>query len=118
MPWDTLARSLYLFLADPNDLVLRLNLIFFLLACGLVMIRRLRLEYRLYAWASLAMFLTKSSDPVLQSTTRYVLAVFPAPIALARLLENRRYSLALFCGIGAGVNLLFLWAFFRWSLVV
>lgn len=117
-PWTTLAHAFRAFAAKPPDLILRLNLVFFLLAGGLVLVRRLRLEYRLYAFATLALFLTKSTDPLLQSTIRYVLAVFPAFIALAMLLEKRPLGLVLLCLFFGLVNVVLLLGFFRWSLLV
>lgn len=117
-PWSTLAESFRAFVASPPHIVLRLNLIFLLLACGLLLIRGLRLEYRLYGFAAAAMFLTKSTDPLLQSTVRYVLAIFPVFIALTMLLEGRRTGTTLLCAIFGLVNAVLLLGFFRWSLLV
>jgi Glycosyltransferase family 87 len=117
-PWSTLAASVRAFFATPPNLILRLNLIFLVLACGLMLVRRLRMEYRLYALASLALFLTKSTDPLLQSTVRYVLAVFPLFLALAMVLERRRVGLIAFCAFFAFLNAVLLFGFWRWSLLV
>ena len=118
LPWETLAAAVRAFFANPPNLILRLNLIFFLLACGLLLVRRLRPEYRLYAAALLAFFLTKSTDPLLQSTVRYVLAVFPAFFAVAMVVEKRPAGLALLCGFFGLVNAALLFGFWRWSLLV
>lgn len=117
-PWSTLAASVRSFFTTPPNLILRLNLIFLLLACGLMLVRSLRMEYRLYALASLSLFLTKSTDPLLQSTVRYVLAVFPSFIALAVVLEKRRFGLAGICAVFGLINALLLFGFWRWSLLV
>jgi hypothetical protein len=117
-PWTTLAASARAFFATPPNLILRLNLVFLTLACGLMLARRLRMEYRLYALASLTLFLTKSTDPLLQSTVRYVLAVFPSFIALAMVLEKRRAGTAALCAFFALIDALLLFGFWRWSLLV
>jgi len=117
-PWQTLAASVRGFFASPPNLILRINFVFLALACGLLLVRRLPVEYRLYALASLALFLTKSTDPLLQSTVRYILAVFPAFIALAIVLEKRPLGLAVLCAFFALVNAALLFGFWRWSLLV
>ncbi len=117
-PWTTLAAAFRAFAANPPQLVLRLNLIFLLLACLLLLVRGLRMEYRLYGFAAVAMFLTKRTDPLLQSTVRYVLEVFPVFIACAALLEGRLRGLAVLCGIFGLVNAVLLLGFWRWSLLV
>jgi hypothetical protein len=117
-PWTTLAAGFRSSFAAPPNLILRLNLMFLLLACGLMLVRTLRMEYRLYVLASLTMFLAKSTDPLLQSTVRYVLAVFPSFIALAMVLDKRRMGLLGLCAILALINAVLLFEFWRWSLLV
>jgi len=117
-PWKTLADSVRSFFATPPHLILQLNLIFLVLACGLLLVRRLRMEYRLYAVASLTLFLTKNTDPLLQSTMRYVLAVFPSFIALAIVLEKRHASMIGVCTFLALIDAVVLYEFWRWSLLV
>jgi hypothetical protein len=117
-PWTTLAASVQAAFAPAPNLILRLNVTFLALACGLMFVRRLRMEYRLFALASLALFLTKRTDPLLQSTMRYVLAVFPSFIALALALERRRITLAVVWAIFALINAVVLFEFWRWSLLV
>jgi hypothetical protein len=114
-PWATLLASVRAF---PTGPLLRLNLIFLLLATGLALVRGLRTEYRLYALASLALFLTKRTDPLLQSTVRYVLAVFPVYIAAAAVLENRKLGLAVLCAFFGAIDAALLYGFWRWSLLV
>lgn len=117
-PWTTLWLALRGSIAVPADPVLRINVIFLLLTCGLALVRNLRMEYRLYAFAAIALFLTKNTDPLLQSTVRYVLAVFPTFLALAMLLERRRLGLMALCGLFAVANAVLVVAFWRWSLVL
>ncbi|HLH15858.1 MAG TPA: hypothetical protein VKX45_01490 [Bryobacteraceae bacterium] len=117
-PWTTLGAAFRGFVANPPELILRLNLILLLLACLLLLTRGLRMEYRLYGLAAVAMFLTKRTDPLLQSTVRYVLAVFPVFIAAAALLEDRRRGMAVLCGIFGLLNAVLLLGFWRWSLLV
>jgi hypothetical protein len=46
-------------------------------------LRPVRPEYKIYAVAAMCLFLTKHTEPLLQSTTRYPLAVFAAYPALS-----------------------------------
>jgi hypothetical protein len=117
-PWTTLAAGLAAAFGPPPNLILRLNVGFFVLACALLFARGLRTEYRLFAVASLALFLTKSTDPLLQSTMRYVLAVFPSFIALAIVLEKRPAALVTVWAVFALINAVVLFEFWRWSLLV
>jgi len=77
-PWVTLALCLHRFVSGGLDLLFKFNFVFFALICGLALLMRIRTEYKLYAAAMLLMFLCKKTDPLLQSTMRYVLVVFPA----------------------------------------
>jgi hypothetical protein len=72
----------------------------------------------LYALASLTLFLTKSTDPLLQSTMRYVLAVFPSFVALAIVLDKRQVGLAAVLAFLALLNGVVLFEFWQWSLLV
>jgi hypothetical protein len=116
-PWITLLHSIQVFASPAPNLLLRMNLLFFLLALALALLSGLRTEYLLYAAAALAMFLTKSTDPLLQSTMRYVLCVFPAVIGLAARLTSRA-GLVLVLAAFLPLNALLLYEFFRWSLLV
>lgn len=100
-----------------DDSMLCLNLAVLLLVYSLAFLKRLRLEYTLYALATLCLFLSKKTDPLLQSTMRYLLAVFPAHAALGCLLRSRAGYI-----LGATLllllNLRLLLHFFEWSLVL
>ncbi len=116
LPWTTLYASLQQALTT-HDAVLILNLAALCAVFIPVFVKRLRAEYTLFALGALILFLTKKTDPLLQSTMRYVLAVFPAFASLAALLKHPfLFALALF--VMALFNFILLWTFFNWALVV
>ncbi len=115
-PWTTLFASVRDALAG-GGLLLDLNLGILILIYALALARPLAIEYALYALATLALFLAKKTDPLLQSTMRYVLAVFPAYAALAALLEGW-VPCAVVAVLLFDFNLLLLFRFFDWSLIV
>jgi len=93
------------------------NFVFLVLICGLALLTRIRTEYKLYAAAMLSMFLCKKTDPLLQSTMRYVLVVFPAFIGLALSMKHLVGWVVLSAFLVL-LNGVLLWKFFEWSLVV
>ena len=115
-PWTTLAASLEQ-AATTRDAVLILNLGALALIFIPVFVKRLRLEYTLFAAATLALFLAKKTDPLLQSSVRYVLTVFPGFASLAAILKHP-FLLALLLVTFVLVNLILLWSFFEWGLIV
>ena len=119
LPWTTLWTSIRTLLARPNP-ILALNLAFLVAACVLVACSRQRTEYVLYAAAALVVFLTKQTEPPLQSTTRYLLIVFPAFVGLARCLQSPTLQprFGMLCAALFVINLGLLWLFLGWSLVL
>jgi hypothetical protein len=116
-PWVTLALCLHRFVSGGLDLLFKFNFVFLVLICGLALLTRVPTEYKLYAAALLLMFLCKKTDPLLQSTMRYVVVVFPAFIGLALSMKHLVgwVVLSAFLVLFNGV---LLWGFFEWSLVV
>jgi hypothetical protein len=115
-PWTTLFAAIRESFTT-FDALLILNLT----ALGVIFIpafiKRFRLEYTLFALATLVLFLTKKTDPLLQSASRYSMEVFPAFASLAAILKHPfLFALSLF--LLALLNLILLWSFFNWALVV
>ncbi|MGH9855175.1 MAG: hypothetical protein ACREBD_35530 [Blastocatellia bacterium] len=115
-PWTTLFASIRESFTT-FDALLILNLT----ALGVIFIpafiKRFRLEYTLFALATLVLFLTKKTDPLLQSASRYSMEVFPAFASLGSVLKHPfLFALSLF--LMALLNLILLWSFFNWALVV
>jgi hypothetical protein len=115
-PWQTLGESFRRVILCP-DLLLTANLIALLVVAGVTLTKGLRLEYTLFAVSILCLFLAKKTVPLLQSTMRYVLAVFPAYASLACYLKS---DLAFAAGVLASfaLNLVLLALFLAWTLVV
>src|SRR5262249_21604930 len=115
-PWVTLAASVREMITRP-DIVLFLNLAALVSVSGLALGRRVRPEYTLYAIAAVGLVLVKRTDPLLQSTMRYMLMVFPAYPALGLALRDRtRFGVAL--AVALYVHLVVFWIFLGWGLIV
>jgi len=99
------------------DAVLLLNLTALIVVFVPTFLKRIRAEYVLFSLSALLMFLTKKTDPLLQSSSRYALAVFPAFASLATFIKHPfliAFSLLAMCLL----QFLLLWSFFEWALVV
>lgn len=110
--WASLREAVATF-----DAVLLLNLAALVIVFIPSFLKRIRAEYLLFSLAALTMFLAKKTDPLLQSSSRYVLAVFPAFGSLALWIKHpflKALSLIVFCLL----QFLLLWSFFEWALVV
>jgi hypothetical protein len=116
LPWTTLFASLRELVVRP-DVVLFLNLAALVIVAGLTLARRIRLEYTLYALAALGFVLVKRTDPLLQSTMRYLLMVFPVYPALGLALRDR-LTFAIALAVALYANLLAFWIFLGWGLIV
>jgi hypothetical protein len=115
-PWTTLAASVREMLAHP-DVILFMNLAALVIVAGLTLGCRIRPEYTLYAIAALGFVLVKRTDPLLQSTMRYMLMVFPVYPALGLALRDRtQFGIALAVALYA--NLVAFWIFLGWGLIV
>jgi len=123
-PWMTLGGSVRellngRFVVDGSlgvDALLLMNVVLLAVVFVPVFVKPLRSEYALYGIAVLVLLLSKKTDPLLQSTDRYVLAVFPAWMGWARWLGRRSLPLVVLPLFFANTFLLL--AFFEWALVV
>jgi hypothetical protein len=88
MPWTTLFAAFPPVFRD-GDWLVGLNLIALLFCVAILFnARTLRLDYLLFSAACLTMFLSKRSEPLLQSTPRYVLLMFPVFLCWARRIKR------------------------------
>lgn len=117
-PWMTLVQSLRRVFTGGSDLLFLLNFISVVAVCCLVLLMPARTEYKLYTVAVLVLFMSKKTDPLLQSTMRYLVVVFPAFTALALLLRNRAAGLIVLSVFFLLLNGILLYGFFEWGLVV
>jgi hypothetical protein len=115
-PWTTMSDAVRS-LAHGGNLLLLLNAGVFVIVGAAALSRRVRPEYKIYAAAALCLFLTKHTQPLLQSTTRYSLAIFAAYPALS-VKCGRGVSFAFMVFIAAALNLLLFRAFLDWGLAV
>jgi hypothetical protein len=120
LPWNTLAASIQAVLRGHN-LLLELNLIAIAAIAISILAARTsgvkRPEYIWYSAGALALFLTKQTNPLLQSSMRYLLAVFPLFLVCAKLVK--RPIVATLVGVALlGCNLILFGVFLGWGLVV
>jgi hypothetical protein len=114
-PWTSLAEAIRA-LAHGGDRLLLLNLGIFAIVGAAALMPAVRFEYKIYAIAAMCLFLTKHTQPLLQSTTRYSLSLFAAyPVLSARFQGLSFACLMLVCAV---VNLFLLLTFFDWGLVI
>jgi hypothetical protein len=115
-PWVTI-RDVLWSLTHGIDLLLTLNCIVLAGIAAASFSRRVRVEYQIFAVAAIGLFLAKHTDPLLQSTMRYSLSLFPAFPAIASRC-GRGTGFGRLTAVLFGINLSLLWAFWDWSLVV
>jgi hypothetical protein len=116
LPWDTLLAAVLAIVGFIEPLV-SIDLVFFLVIAWLALRRRTNWGYAVYAGTLLLLFLMKKTDPLLQSTSRYLLAVFPAFAELPGRLSNR-YALATVASVFVLLHATALSLFWWWWLVV
>jgi hypothetical protein len=115
-PWRTAADVVW-FLGHGANLLSFFNCGALLLVTFGTFVRRLRTEYHIFAIAAIALLLTKHTEPLLQSTMRYALSVFPAfPAISARCRWGLTFAGLVF--VAFGLNILMLKVFLDWGLVV
>lgn len=89
LPWETLWRGL----VSPAPFV-ALNMLALGLLAAFSLAMTDRLEYAVFTLGAIGLFLSKETTPVLQSTSRYVLVLFPAFIDAGRIFQSRvRFTL-------------------------
>jgi len=117
-PWVTLAhaaRELYL----RPDTLLALSLVVLALFAFTGILARRRAEDRWFAAAVITHILLRLCNPALLGTPRYLLPVYPSFLTMADRLQTmseRRF--ALLCGGLFAFNLVWMYAFLNWSLVL
>ena len=116
MPWQTLADAFPPVFRDADWLIgLNLFAVLFCMAI-LILARNMPLDYRLFSAACVALFLTKHTDPLLQSTPRYILLAFPVFLCWASWIKRRASGLLVLLLLGTlyfGMLRTFLW----WGLI-
>jgi hypothetical protein len=114
-PWTSVIDTVRSLL-HGGDFLLLLNAGVFVVVGAAALISPVRSEYKIFAVAAMCLFLTKHTEPLLQSTTRYSLAVFAAyPALAARLRQGLPF--AFLCLMTAALNLLLFRTFLDWGLV-
>ena len=116
LPWDTFSNAIAE-VAKNGDVVLEMNVFCLVFVTFCALWWRFQPAYTAYAAAALVLFLTKKTDPLLQSTVRYLVVVFPAFASLARVLQGP-FTLVPVVFLFLAFHIILLLAFWQWSLVV
>ena len=117
-PWTTLWRAL-MFLAHDPDLLVVINLaaLTFFMVAGMTPLRRT--EDRLFSAAVILQILMRSLAPPLSGAFRYVLPIYPAYLSIGEWVQTMRRSRFVFvCAALLVFNLIWMWEFLNWSLVL
>jgi hypothetical protein len=96
-PWETVTAAIdWVVNGLQNPGVELLNVATFLLMTGIVIaaVRLLPLSYTLYAVTSLLFIIVRLQPTPMTSTTRYLLVIFPAFVALGIVGRHRRFDMA------------------------
>jgi hypothetical protein len=115
-PWTSVGDAVWS-LAHGANFLLLLNAGIFIVVGAAALMRPAQFEYKIYAVAAMCLFLTKHTEPLLQSTTRYSLAVFAAYPALSARLGPVLLYISLLL-VAAALNLMLFRAFLDWGLVI
>jgi len=119
-PWTTLWRA-FRSLAenfDPLVAISMVALIVFFVA-GVAARRRMRLEDRCFSAAVIVHLLLRLCWPPLLGAPRYLLPVYPAYLTMGDWAEKMGQTRFTFlCGTLFAFNLVWMWAFLNWSLVL
>jgi hypothetical protein len=113
-PWTTLIDALTS-ATQRFDLLLLLNLAIFLAVGAAALTPSVRFEYKALTVAAMCLFLTKHTQPLLQSTMRYSLTIFAAFPSLSTV---RGLPFLLLALVAFSLNLLLFWTFLNWGLAV
>jgi hypothetical protein len=115
-PWTTLCDVISS-LAHGVDRLLLLNIAILSITALAAFLGPVRLDYKLYAAAAVCLFLAKHTQPLLQSTTRYSLALFASfPALSTKLGRNTGFASVLI--VSAIVNLFLFRTFLDWGLAI
>jgi hypothetical protein len=112
-PWRTLTAVMAQLFSEPRFLLI-FNVVLLVVIAILAAIRIRPTAYLAYSVAAICVLLAKRTDPLLQSTARYVLVVFPAFLNMAR---SKAETLPLVL-IGIALNVTLMLAFLKWSLAL
>ncbi len=117
-PWTTVGEVLRLIVVE-HDGLLAIKVGMVALMAILSLQRDLRFEDKLFALAVIGQMLMYSGHPLL-GTSRYLLAVYPAFVVLGGYAERRWnwMQLGFYLAAFGILNLVWMWAFLDWSLVL
>ena len=117
-PWTTLWRTLQYLLHHPDTLVV-LNLSVLIFITLAAVIARRRTEDRAFSAALIFQVLMRACVPPLAGAFRYVLPVYPAYLTMGNRAQTMKRSHFVFvCGALFIFNLVWIWEFLNWSLVL
>jgi hypothetical protein len=116
-PWQGLGEALRL-IVSRGDILLAIKLGCVAVFAILSLCREVRLEDKLFSLAVLLQMLMYTGRPLL-GVMRYLLLVYPVFIVLANYAGQRNWKMVSLWVVPVGLlNLVWMWAFLNWSLVL
>src|SRR6266481_2605382 len=119
-PWTTLWSAIRS-LAERFDSLVMISLValIFFFVAGVTARRRMRIEDRCFSAAVVVQILLRLCWPPLLGAPRYIMPVYPAYLTMGEWAERmERTRFAFLCGALFAFNLVWMWAFLSWSLVL
>lgn len=117
-PWTTLWRAIRS-LAERFDSLVAISLVALILFFVAGVAARRRMEDRCFSAAAIAHLLLRMCWPPLLGAPRYLLPVYPAFLTMGKwAAKMKRTRFAFLCGALFAFNLVWMWAFLSWSLVL
>jgi len=116
-PWTGAGEALRLIVSN-GDTLLAVKLVIVILFAALSMRREVRTEDKVFALAVILQMMMYTGRPLL-GATRYLLLVYPAFMVLGSYSRRQSWKRFGFCLAVLGtLNLVWMWAFLNWSLVL
>jgi len=117
-PWTTLWRAIR-WLAERPDSLVTISMIALIVFFVAGVVARRRLEDRLFSAALIVHLLLRLCSPPLLGAPRYLLPAYPAYLTMGKWAERmKRTRFVFLCGALFAFNLVWMWAFLNWSLVL
>jgi hypothetical protein len=119
-PWTTLWLAIRSLVERFDSLVMiSLTMLICFFVAGVAARRPMRTEDRCFSLAVIMHLLLRLCWPPLLGAPRYLLPVYPAYLTMGEWAEKmERTRFAILCGALFAFNLVWMWAFLSWSLVL
>ena len=118
-PWTTL-RHIFAAVGTYSGAILIINLVLLIMASALAFAAPRRVEYWIYSLLTIFQILMRLDYLLLLGASRYLLALFPAFLGLAKISERTSFQrrVPMMFLVLLAWNLAWMWMFLGWSLIL